>query len=191
MFLSKNDLKKIGFKSIGDGVLISDKCSIYNAKNIEIGSNVRIDDFCILSAGEGGIKIGSNIHIACYASMIGAGKIIIDDFSQVSSRVTILSSSDDFSGEYLVGPCIPSNFINVKSATVHLMKHSVVGSGSTVLPNVKIKEGGAVGAMSLVKNDVEEFEIVVGIPAKKVKDRSRKMLETELKYIEMIKYENK
>jgi len=191
MFLSKDQLQQIGFKSIGENVLISDKSSIYNAKNIEIGSNVRIDDFCILSAGDGGIKIGNNIHIACYVSMIGAGEIILDDFSQISSRVVILSSSDDFSGEYLVGPCIPSEFTNVKSYKVHLMKHVVIGTGSTILPNVTLKEGAAVGAMSLVKNDVEQFEIVVGIPAKKVKDRSRKILETELKYLKTISNENK
>jgi len=191
MFLSKDQLKQIGFKSIGENVLISDKSSIYNAKNIEIGSNVRIDDFCILSAGESGIKIGNNIHIACYVSMIGAGEIILDDFSQVSSRVVILSSSDDFSGEYLVGPCIPSEFTNVKSYKVHLMKHVVIGTGSTILPNVTLKEGAAVGAMSLVKDNVNEFEIVVGIPAKKVKDRSRKILETELKYLKTISNENK
>ena len=183
MFYTKEELQKIGFKSLGKNVLISDKTSIYNAKNIEIGSNVRIDDFVILSAGEGGIKIGNHIHVACYASMIGAGEIILDDFSQVSSRVTILSSSDDFSGEYLVGPCISSKFTNVKSYKVHLMKHVVIGTGSTILPNVILKEGAAVGAMSLVKDNVEEFEIVVGIPAKKVKDRSKKILETELKYL--------
>lgn len=186
MFLSKDELKKIGFKSIGDNVLISNKCSIHNAKNIEIGNNVRIDDFCFISAGIGGIKIGNNIHIACFALMAGAGQIIVEDFSQISSRVVILSSTDDFSGECLVGPCIPSEFKNVKSAPVHLMKHSVVGTGSTILPNVIIKEGGAVGAMSLVKNNVGEFEIVAGIPAKKIKDRSKTMLQIELKYLKLI-----
>jgi galactoside O-acetyltransferase len=191
MFLSKEELHKIGFKSLGDNVLISDKCSIYNAKNIEIGSNVRIDDFCILSAGEGGIKIGNHIHIACYASMIGAGEIILESFSQVSSRVVILSSSDDFSGNYLVGPTISSEFINVKSSPVRLLKHSVIGTGSTILPGVTIGEGAAVGAMSLVKDNVGEFEIVVGVPAKKVKDRSKKILEVESEYLKSIRNENK
>lgn len=191
MFLTKSELIQKGFKSIGENVLISNLTSIYNAKNIEIGSNVRIDDFCILSAGEGGIKIGNNIHIACYVSMIGAGKITLEDFSQVSSRVVILSSSDDFSGNFLVGPCISSEFTNVKSSPVRLMKHSVVGTGSTILPNVTLYTGAAVGAMSLVKDDVNEFEIVVGIPAKKIKDRDRKILEMELKYLESITYENK
>ena len=69
------DIESIGFKSVGKNVLISDKSTIYNAKNIEIGDNVRIDDFCVISAGEGGIKIGNNVHIAVFCSLIGNGLI--------------------------------------------------------------------------------------------------------------------
>ena len=46
-FLSEIELQKMGFKFVGNNVKLSDKCSIYNPSNIEIGSNTRIDDFCI------------------------------------------------------------------------------------------------------------------------------------------------
>jgi len=184
MFLTEKEIEKIGFKKIGKNVLISDKCSIYNAKNIEIGSNVRIDDFVILSAGDGGIRIGSHIHIACYTSLIGKEEIILDDFCQVSSRVTILSSSDDFSGDFLVGPCINSEFTNVKSKKVILEKHSVVGTGCTILPGVILHEGCAVGAMSLVKENVDEFTLVHGIPAKSKRTRNKKILKIETEFLE-------
>lgn len=190
MFLTEKEIEKLGFKKVGKNVLISDKCSIYNAKNIEIGSNVRIDDFVILSAGEGGIKIGDHIHIACYASLIGKGEIIVEDFSGISSRVTILSSSDDFSGNFLIGPCISSDFTNVKSEKVHLMKNSVIGTGSTVLPGVTLFEGAAVGAMSLIKKDVEAFSIVFGVPAKKVKNRSVKISDLEVEFLKKYNNEN-
>ena len=107
MFYTKKELDKIGFKSVGNNVLISNKASIYGAQNIEIGSNVRIDDFCILSAGDGGIKIGNYIHIACYAHLIGAGEIIVEDHAQISGKASIYSSSDDFSGDFLIGPTVP------------------------------------------------------------------------------------
>ena len=191
MFLTETELEKVGFKKIGKNVFISDKCSIYNAKNIEIGSNVRIDDFVILSAGEGGIRIGSHIHIACYSSLIGGGEIIVEDFSQVSSRVTILSSSDDFSGDFLVGPCVSSEFTNVKSKKVLLKKHSVIGTGSTILPGVTLHEGAAVGAMSLVKNDVDEYTIVYGVSAKKLKNRSKKILDMETDFLKKYNGQNK
>ena len=63
MFYTEVELYRMGFKSIGENVFISDKASIYGVKNIEIGSNVRIDDFCIISAGDGGIKIGDYVPV--------------------------------------------------------------------------------------------------------------------------------
>jgi len=185
MFYTREELEKIGFKSIGENVLISDKASIYNAKNISIGSNVRIDDFCILSAGDGGIEIGDYVHIACYSSLIGKGSIILKDFSGLSIRVTILSSSDDYSGEYLTNPMIndPSGeFTYIKHSDVILEKHALVGSGAILLPGVVIGEGASVGAMSLVKNNIDPFTIVAGVPSKFIKDRSKKLLELEKKF---------
>ena len=177
MFYTKEELLKIGFKSIGENVLISDKASIYNAKNIEIGSNVRIDDFCILSAGDGGIKLGNYIHIACYAQLIGSGAIICEDHSQISGKASIYSSSDDFSGNYLVGPTVPKEFTNVKSKTVHLKKYVVLGCNVVVLPGVTIEEGTAVGALSLVSKDLPAYGIYAGNPIKLIKDRENKMLD--------------
>jgi dTDP-4-amino-4,6-dideoxy-D-glucose acyltransferase len=169
MFYTKEELHKIGFKSIGENVLISDKASIYNAKNIEIGSNVRIDDFCILSAGEGGIKLGNYIHIACYAHLIGSGPIICEDHTQISGKVSIYSSSDDFSGNYLVGPTVPKEYTNVKNKTVHLKKYVVLGCNVVVLPGVTIEEGTAIGALSLVNKDLPEYGIYGGNPLKLIK----------------------
>ncbi|MFB0769890.1 hypothetical protein ACEU5N_19765, partial [Aeromonas salmonicida] len=63
-YLNKEELEYFGFISYGENVKISDKASIYGANKIKIGSNVRIDDYCVVSAGEGGINIGSYIHIA-------------------------------------------------------------------------------------------------------------------------------
>ena len=59
---SQDELFAFGFKSIGKNVLISRKASIYGADKIEIGNNVRIDDFCVLSSGDDGFLIGNNIH---------------------------------------------------------------------------------------------------------------------------------
>jgi acetyltransferase-like isoleucine patch superfamily enzyme len=51
--------------------------------------------------------------------------------------------------------------------------HVVLGAGSTVLAGVSIGESAAVGAMSLVKEDVRPYTIVAGIPARVIGDRSR------------------
>ncbi|PSU67593.1 hypothetical protein CTM67_20550, partial [Photobacterium phosphoreum] len=67
-FYSYEELKKIGFSSFGDNVLISKKASIYGASKIDIGNNVRIDDFCVLSCSNGKFNIGNYIHIAVSVS---------------------------------------------------------------------------------------------------------------------------
>lgn len=177
MFYTKEQLANIGFKSIGENVLISDKASIYGAKNIEIGSNVRIDDFCIISAGEGGIKIGNYIHIACYAHIIGSGTIILEDHVQVSGKVSIYSSSDDFSGDYLIGPTVPKEYTNVKHLKVHLKKYVVLGCNVVVLPGVTLDEGCAVGALSLVNKNLDSYKLYGGSPIKLIKERSKKLSE--------------
>ena len=183
MFYSVEELEKIGFKSIGENVLISDKTSIYNPQNIEIGNNVRIDDFCVISAGKGGIIIGDNVHIAVFCSLIGQGKITLKNFSGLSSRVTIYSSTDDYSGEYLTNPTVDKRFTNVISGDVILGKHVIVGSGTLILPNVEIGDFSSVGALSMVTKCVESGILVAGIPSKKIKDRSSKLKELEWKYL--------
>lgn len=176
-FFTPEELALIGFKCLGKNVLVSRKASIYSSENIEIGNNVRIDDFCILS---GVIKIASNIHIAAYCALYGRNGIELLDFSGLSPRVTVFSAMDDFSGEYLVGPMVSSIYTNVSGGKVTVKKFAQIGMGSVIFPNVILGEGSTVGAMSLVKNTVEDWTIVAGIPAKKIKMRSKKLLDKAL-----------
>jgi len=178
MFYIREELEKIGFKSLGENVLISDKCSIYGANRISIGNNVRIDDFCVLSAG-GEMIIGDYIHIACYASLIGAGTIILEDFVSIAARCNILSSCDDFSGNYLTNPMIPEEYLNVKHEPVIFKKHSLLGVGCVVLPGVTLEEGATAGAQSFIKKSIPAFEIWVGNPPKFMKMRSDNLLKLE------------
>lgn len=177
--LSREQIDKIGFLKVGDCVQISDCASIYNAKNISIGNNVRIDDFCVLSAGVGGIEIGDFIHLSIGVSLIGGGKITLSNFVALSSRVSVYSSNDDYSGEFMTNPTVPSKFTNVMIGDVFIGKHVIVGSGSVVLPNVTIAQGAAIGSLSLVNKDCEAFGIYVGSPAKFVKKRSDNLLNLE------------
>lgn len=172
----------MGFASLGENVLISEKSSIYGASRIHLGKNIRIDDFCVISAGENGIYIGNNVHIACYCSLIGKEKITMDDFSGLSSKVSIYSSTDDYSGNALTNPTVADKFTNVISKPVYLGKHVIVGAGSIVLPGVVLDTGVSVGALSLVTKSFEEFLIIGGTPAKILKPRCKNILELEWKY---------
>jgi dTDP-4-amino-4,6-dideoxy-D-glucose acyltransferase len=180
-FYDYEHLQNLGFASIGENVMISDKSSIYNAQNIYLGDNVRIDDFCILSAGEGGIYIRDHVHIACYVSIIGKGKIELQDFCGISGRTSIYSSNDDYSGNFLTGPTVPEQYKNVFHSTVRIGRHVIIGVNCCVLPGVVIGNGSAIGAFSLVNKNIEAGVIAMGIPAKKIKKRSSNVFELEKK----------
>ncbi|AMM51268.1 hypothetical protein TH61_08920 [Rufibacter sp. DG15C] len=186
-FLTEEQLKEAGFKSIGKNVSVSDKASIYNPAYISLGDYTRIDDFCILSAGEGGMDLGRNVHIACYTSLIGKGKISIGDFAGISSRCAIYSSNDDYSGQFMTGPTLPSEFTNVTHKDVTIGKHTIIGASSIVLPGVNIAEGVSIGAFSLITKDCEAFSFYFGIPAKWIKSRSKDLLKLEDEYLSTTK----
>lgn len=186
-FLTEEQIKAMGFRHVGENCLLSDKASYYNCNNIKIGNNVRIDDFCVLSAGIGGIEIGNYIHIAVYSSLIGAGKIVLKDFCNISSKVAIYSSNDDYSGQFMTNPMVPSQYTNVTSSDVIIGKHVIVGSGSVILPGVTLERGVAIGALSLVNKNCTEFSVYMGTPAKKIKERKRDLLELEKQFLNSIK----
>lgn len=187
-FYTQNELEGMGFESLGENVLISKKSSIYSPNKISIGDNVRIDDFCILS---GRIKLGSYIHIAAYSLLVGGEEgIIMNDFSGVSSRVSIYAMSDDYSGVSLTNPMIPEKYKRTIRAQVIVGKHVIIGASSVVLPGVEIKEGTAVGALSLVNKSLQEWSIYVGNPVKIIKERSKDILTLEKKFLNE-KFDNK
>jgi acetyltransferase-like isoleucine patch superfamily enzyme len=176
-FYRQEELSDLGFKSIGKNVKLSKKAVVYNADKIEIGNNVRIDDFCILS---GRIIFGDFIHIAVCTRLSGSvAGLTLKDFSGVSYNSTIMASGDDYSGEVLTNPTIPWKFRKILPNPVVLEKHALVGTNCVVLPGVTIGEGAAIGAMSLVLRDVEPWSIYFGIPARKVRERERRILELE------------
>ena len=169
-FYSKEELKKIGFKSLGKEVYISKKTSIYGADKISIGSHVRIDDFCILS---GNIEVGNYVHIGAYVALYGKEGIKINDFCGCSARCTIYSATDDFSGEYMVSPMVPEELTNVTGGIVTLEKFVQLGANTVVMPNLTIGEGTSVGAMSFINKNLEKWGIYVGIPCRGIKDRKK------------------
>lgn len=180
-FYSEEELRNLGLNSYGKNVKLSRHACLYGVDKISIGNNVRIDDFCILS---GKIQLGNNIHVAAYSALYGGTDgIVIEDFANLSSRVTVYSVSDDYSGETMTNPTIPDKYKNVQSAPVCIGRHSIIGSNAVILPGVSVSEGSSFGSFSFINHDSEPWSINVGIPFKKIKDRSKNLLQLEKEYL--------
>ena len=178
-FLSEQELAEMGFAHVGEGAQISRKASFYGTSRISIGDHTRIDDFCVLSAGGGQLVIGHHVHIAVYSSLIGAGGFAIGDFTNISSRVALYSSNDDYSGESMTNPTVEDAYKNVTHALLTLGRHVIIGSGAVVLPGLTLGDGACIGALSLVNHDCDPFTVYAGVPARRIKERSKKLLEVE------------
>lgn len=174
-------LEKMHFKAIGKNVKISDKASIYNCDQIEIGDNSRIDDFCVVS---GKVKIGRNVHIAPFCLVAGGEEgIVFEDFSGLAYQVQVFTQSDDYSGRTLTNPTVPQKYKKETKKEVFIGKHSIVGAGSIVMPGVILAEGTSVGTLSLIRKSTEEWSVYLGNPAKKLTNRKKDLLELEKQYL--------
>ncbi|MGI2168933.1 acyltransferase [Shewanella sp. MF05960] len=181
-FLTEKQIEKLGFKSLGKNVKISNRCVIYNPELIEIGDNSRVDDFCVLS---GRIVIGKNVHITVYCNIAGGEPgVNIDSYSTVAYGCHIMSQSDDYTGETMTNSTIPKEYKSETFKAVFIGKHVIIGAGSIVLPGCNIEEGCSVGAMSLINKPTMPWGVYFGVPAKRIKDRNKNLLIKFTEYLE-------
>ena len=177
-FLDSTELKALGLKKYGENVLISRNAILYSPELLELGDHVRIDDFVTIS---GKVIIGSYIHVAQFCCLYGGeAGIYLDDFSSVSSKSTIYVTTNDYSGESMTNPMVPLGLRTTDiNAPVHLCKHAIIGCSSVILPGVTIGTGSALGSMSFYKRDLPAWGINAGCPARKIRDRSKRILDME------------
>jgi len=181
-FLSTEEVAALGLGAVGRHVLIHRTAVLVNCAAIYLGDHIRIDPFVLISAGEQ-VRLGRNVHVAAYVSIVGAARIEVGGFTGLSQGVRVLSSTDDFSGAHLSGPTIPERYKAVQSAPVPIGRHVIVGAGSVVLPGCGIGEGAAVGALSLVNRPLDPWMIYAGAPARPLRERRRDMLQLEVEYL--------
>jgi len=164
------DLKKL--KYCGKNVIIGKTARIRYPELVSIGDNCIIDDFTYISTP---LELKGNIHISSGCKIIGGknSKVTIDEYSTLSPGVVLVAGSDDYVGG-IATPMVANEFKgDIVIGSICLGRHCVVGSNTVVLPNVVFGEGAAVGALSLVKNDLNPWILYAGIPAKEIKNRNK------------------
>jgi galactoside O-acetyltransferase len=181
-YLSKRELSRLNFVSLGNGVLISERASLHKTELMSIGDNSRIDDFCAVS---GNVHIGRNVHISVHCSITASSEwAVFEDFSGLAMGCHVFTSSDDYSGNSMTNPTVPIEYRNPKHGAVKLGRHVIVGANAVVFPGVSIAEGCSIGAFSMVNKSTEPWGVYVGVPAKRVRERSKGLLVFERKYLD-------
>lgn len=188
-YYTPDELTDIGFKHLGNDVQVSRKASIYYPHQVRIGDRSRIDDYCVLA---GNITIGANVHLAVFCNLAaGRSEIVMEDFSGLAYGCHVIAQSDDYSGETLTNPTVPSQFKNENVSTVRIGRHVILGSGTVVLPGVHVAEGTATGALTLLNKTTTSWSIYVGAPGRRIGERSTNLLTLENEYLDLLKSETR
>ena len=182
-FLSEDQVKNIGFKSLGKDVIISDKAVFYRPERMTIGNHVRIDDFCVLANN---IVLHDYVHIALKSSILSSANAVVEmeDYTGLGYHSLIFTMSDDFSRGAFINPTMPDEFRCLTEKSVHVRKFGCIGAGAVVLPGADIGEGTTVGAMSLVIQSTKPWMCYFGNPARPMLKRNEKLKELEKTFLE-------
>jgi galactoside O-acetyltransferase len=165
-------LKQLDFAEIGENVLIHETVVLVGTEKMRLGSDIRIDPYCVISA-EAELLIGSHVHVAGHVLLSGGAGIRLHDFAGISHGAKLLSASDDFSAGALTGPTVPADLRTVHAARIEIGRHAVIGANSIVLPGTRLEDGAMVGALSLARGKLGAWKVHAGVPAKVVGDRDK------------------
>ena len=134
--------KKLG--QLGEGAEIRPHVTIIGAKNVFIGKNV------VLTPGT-------------YINAAG-GKVIIEDNVLLGPNIYISTTKHHF--EDLTKPVL---FQGYDFTTVTIKEDSWIGAGVIIFDNVTIGRHAVVGAGSVVRNDIPDYSVAAGVPAKVIR----------------------
>lgn len=143
-------------------------CYVYRSLFLECGKNVLFnpaDEFSYKT-----IKIGNDVGISNGAKFYALKGITIGDKVQIGPNCVIRGGDHNTSvlGAYMydVKEKLPENDLPV------VIEDDVwIGSNVTILKGVVIHTGSIVGAGAVVTKDVPEYSVVVGVPARVLKQR--------------------
>jgi acetyltransferase-like isoleucine patch superfamily enzyme len=176
--------------SCGPNVIFGQNVVLRHPHKIEIGRNVVIDDNCLLDAkgaSNRGIRIGDGVFIGRNTILsCKNGDIDLADGANIgfncelfsASRVSIGANTLLAAYTYVIGgdhdlsdPSRPVVDEARTSAGVTVGAGAWLGAGSKVLDGVTIGDRAVIGAGAVVREDVPQAAIAVGVPARVVSSR--------------------
>ena len=110
------------------------------------------------------MRIGHGVLV--YAHCTLSSNVVIEDHVVILPHVAV--SHDAVVGEYAA----VTSSVTVGSAA-QIGRASYLGTACCMLPGVRIGEGSLVGTGSVVLRDVDPYTVVVGNPARRLRDAAR------------------
>jgi len=155
--------------SCGEGVFFED-----NIHLMRFPKNISLADHIVVKAGarlcpcneKATISIGKNTTIGYHTFFFASEKIEIGQDCMIAPFVYIVDS------DHSIDKGSPMNSQPNITAPIKIGNDVWIGTGAKILKGVTVGNGAVIAAGALVKDDVADYEIVGGIPAKKISERT-------------------
>lgn len=145
--------------------MIYEPTIILNPELVKIAESARIDSFCKIEGGKG-VEIGEFVHISSFSHInVGGGEVIFEEHSGCSSHCCIGGGSSDW-GYLYASAAEPPGLHRKRYYRTVIRRYALLFMGVIVLPDVVIGEGAVVLPGSVVAEDVPDWIIVKGNPAR-------------------------
>lgn len=156
---------------LGDRVFIGENVCLdacYLKSEIRLNNDVHIGRNSILRAGIGQIIVHEGVTLNRFVYLDGNGGIQIGRNALLGNKVELISGNHIFED-----PNTPIRFQGTKLGKVTIGEDVWLGTNTIVLPGVTIGDGSVVGAGSVVTEDIPNYSVAIGAPAKIVKKRGQ------------------
>lgn len=138
------------------------RMALYRAAGMDVDptTNIMMHAFVLQTRS---IRIGPNCIIGPFTTLDGRATLTIGRNVNIAGEVLTIGGHhavDSPTAEGILGPVV-------------IEDNAWIAMRATILPGVTVGEGAYVAAGALVNRDVEPYTLVGGVPAKKIRDRSR------------------
>ena len=167
-YLMRRVLFRALCKKVGHGLLVGPNVVVKHPETMEFGDAVFIGAQAMIQGRyDGTCKIGSHVWIGPQA-YFDARALVLDDYVGWGPGAKVLGSTH--TAEPLEVPIIATALL-IKP--VFIGRGADIGMNATILPGVRIGDHSIVGAGAVVTQDVSEYTIVAGVPARVLRSRKR------------------
>ncbi len=156
---------------IGSNVVIDDNCLIdakgESNRGIRIGDGVFVGRNTILSCKNGDIELGNGANIGFNCEVFSASRVTIGASVLMAAYGYVIGGDHDFSD--------PSKSVLEQtrtSAGVTIGAGAWIGAGAKILDGVSIGDGAVIGAGAVVRSSIPARAVAVGVPARIVSSRA-------------------
>ena len=146
----------------GEGCVFEAGVLIFHPENVQLGRNVYVGHQAILKGYyKNTLRVGDETWIGQQVFMHAAGGLEIGARVGIGPGVRIITSSHREGGRD-----VPVLFSPIELAPVVIGDDSDLGVGCVVLPGVTIGRGAVIGAGAVVNEDIPEYAVAAGVPAR-------------------------